>query len=74
MANIGYSPTFDDHIFTVEVHILDFSGDIYGETIKVNMIQKLRDEKKFSGIEELSHQIETDIENARKLFTDLATV
>ena len=74
VANIGYSPTFDDHIFTVEVHILDFSGDIYGETIKVNMIQKLRDEKKFSGIEELSHQIETDIENARKLFTDLATV
>jgi len=58
----------------VEVHILDFSGDIYGETIKVNMIQKLRDEKKFSGIEELSQQIETDVENARKLFKDLAAV
>jgi len=74
VANIGYSPTFDDHIFTVEVHILDFSGDIYGETIKVDMVQKLRDEKKFSGIDELSRQIETDIENARSLFRDLADV
>lgn len=71
VANIGYSPTFDDHIFTVEVHILDFSGDIYGETIKVNMIQKLRDEQKFSGIEELSAQIKTDVLNARKLFKEL---
>ena len=71
VANIGYSPTFDDHIFTVEVHILDFEGDIYGEDIKVNMIQKLRDEKKFSGIDELSHQIETDIDNARILFKEL---
>ncbi|MCG8472988.1 MAG: bifunctional riboflavin kinase/FAD synthetase [Desulfobacterales bacterium] len=68
VANIGYSPTFDDHEFTVEVHLLDFSGDLYGEEIKVNMIQKLRDEKKFSGIEELSQQIATDVINARKLF------
>ncbi|WP_300669766.1 bifunctional riboflavin kinase/FAD synthetase [Desulfoluna sp.] len=74
VANIGYSPTFDDHIFTVEVHILDFSGDIYGETIKVNMVQKLRDEKKFSGIEELSQQIRTDIDNARTIFKDLSEV
>lgn len=72
VANIGYSPTFDDHVFTVEVHILDFSGDIYGESIKVNMIQKLRDEQKFSGIEELSRQIDTDIQNARTLFKKLA--
>ncbi len=68
VANIGYSPTFDDHIFTVEVHILDFEGDIYGESIKVNMIRKLRDEKKFSGIAELSQQIETDIQDTRELF------
>lgn len=71
VANIGYSPTFDDHIFTVEVHILDFKGDIYGETIKVNMIRKLRDEKKFSGIAELSRQIETDIQETRELFEKL---
>lgn len=71
VANIGYSPTFDDHIFTVEVHMLDFSGDIYGETIKVNMVEKLRDEKKFSGIEELSQQIEADVTKAREIFAIL---
>jgi riboflavin kinase/FMN adenylyltransferase len=39
VANIGYSPTFDDHLFTVEVHILDFDRDIYGKDIRVNFIR-----------------------------------
>lgn len=67
VANIGYSPTFDDHQFTIEIHILDFDKDIYNQTIRVNMIAKLRDEKKFNGIEELSEQIKKDIEKARKI-------
>ncbi|GAB6142884.1 bifunctional riboflavin kinase/FAD synthetase [Desulfocicer niacini] len=71
VANIGYSPTFDDHLFTIEVHILDFSGDIYGTRIRVNMVKRLRDEIKFSGIEALSDQIHADIEHARKLLADL---
>lgn len=72
VANIGYSPTFDDHLFTVEVHILNFDDDIYDQTIRVNMIAKLRDEKKFSGIEELSEQIRKDIEKARSIFAKQA--
>ncbi|MBF0232956.1 MAG: bifunctional riboflavin kinase/FAD synthetase [Desulfamplus sp.] len=67
VANIGYSPTFDDHLFTIEVHILDFSADIYGTRIRVNMIKRLRDEKKFASIEELSNQIRSDIETARTI-------
>ncbi len=67
VANIGYSPTFDDHIFTIEVHILDFAEDIYNTRIRVNMIKRLRDEKKFSGIDELSNQIKADIEKARTI-------
>ena len=67
VANIGYSPTFDDHLFTVEVHILDFHFDIYNQDIRVNLIEKLRDEKKFSGISELSEQIKNDISHARTL-------
>jgi riboflavin kinase/FMN adenylyltransferase len=67
VANIGYSPTFDDHLFTVEVHILDFSENIYGKKIKVNFIQRLRDEKKFNNIEELSQQIQRDAEAAREI-------
>jgi len=69
VANIGYSPTFDDHIYTVEVHILDFCRSIYGEKIRVNFIQRIRDEKKFSGISELSEQIQRDINTARNLIS-----
>ena len=71
VANIGYSPTFDDHIFTVEVHILDFEKDIYGEVIRVNFIQRLRAEQKFSGIDELSEQINKDIRLARDILENV---
>jgi riboflavin kinase / FMN adenylyltransferase len=67
VANIGISPTFDDHVFTVEVHILDFDHDIYGTRIRVNMVARLRDEKKFSNITELSHQIQKDIYIAKDI-------
>ena len=67
VANIGYSPTFEEHEFTVEVHILDFNDDIYGEKIRVNFIQRIRDEKKFSEISELIEQIHKDIATARGL-------
>ena len=69
VANIGYSPTFDDHQFTVEVHILDFAENIYGEKIRVNFIWRIRDEVKFSSITELSEQIEKDIRKARELLS-----
>jgi riboflavin kinase/FMN adenylyltransferase len=67
VANIGYSPTFDDHVFTVEAHILDFKKDIYGQKIMVNFVKRLRDEKKFSGIAELVEQIDRDIVEARQI-------
>ncbi len=67
VANIGYSPTFDDHLFTVEVYILDFDEKIYGEKIRINFIQRLRDEEKFSSLAELSAQIRKDVERAREL-------
>jgi len=70
VANIGYSPTFDDHIFTIEVHILDFDENIYGEKIRVNFIQRIRDEKKFDGISELSEQIRRDVEVARRILAE----
>jgi riboflavin kinase/FMN adenylyltransferase len=67
VANIGYSPTFEDHLFTVEVHILDFSDNIYGNEIRVNFIRRIRDEKKFSNIAELIDQIKLDIAAARDI-------
>jgi riboflavin kinase/FMN adenylyltransferase len=69
VANIGYSPTFDEHEFTVEVHILDFNKDIYNEKIRVNFIQRIRDENKFSSIDDLIEQINKDIATARDILT-----
>jgi riboflavin kinase/FMN adenylyltransferase len=67
VANIGYSPTFDDNEFTVEVHILDFDADIYGQEIRVNFVDRIRDEIKFASVEELSRQIKRDVQIARDL-------
>ena len=67
VANIGYSPTFENHDFTVEVHIFDFDDDIYGEKIRVNFIKRIRDEVKFSNISELIDQIKEDIAAAREI-------
>jgi riboflavin kinase/FMN adenylyltransferase len=74
VANIGYSPTFDDHIFTVEVHILDFNKNIYGKSIKVNFIERLRDEIKFDSIDALSEQIRRDVSHARKILGNLSAI
>ncbi len=71
VANIGYSPTFEDKIFTVEVHLLDFKEYIYGENIRIHFISRIRDEKKFSGIEDLTNQIKSDIQTARALLLHL---
>jgi riboflavin kinase/FMN adenylyltransferase len=67
VANIGYSPTFDDNEFTVEVHLLDFAENIYDEKIRVNFIERIRDEKKFADISELKEQINQDIKTADKI-------
>lgn len=69
VANIGYSPTFDNGEFSVEVHILDFDQNIYERPIRVNFIRRLRGEKKFPGPEALSEQISKDIEKARELLS-----
>lgn len=66
VANIGHKPTFNGHRKTnIEVHLLDFCGDIYGKKIKVNYCRRLRDEKKFSSITDLVNQIQADVQSAR---------
>ncbi len=70
VANIGYSPTFEDHQFTIEVHILDFKGELYGKAIRVNFIRRIRNEKRFASIDALSKQIAKDIQTARNVLAD----
>ena len=73
VANIGFSPTFDDHLFTIEVHMLDFKKNIYGDSIRVNFIQRLREEIKFDSIDALAEQIRLDIVQARKILDKLTS-
>lgn len=68
VTNIGYNPTFGNNALSVETHLLDFSENILGKTIKVNFLKRLRDEKSFKTIKELSDQIAQDIRQAKKLF------
>ena len=69
MANIGYSPTFDNGQFTVEVHILNFNQNIYGQKIRINFVERIRDEVKFPGISELAEQIHKDIKKALEILS-----
>lgn len=67
MMNIGFRPTVDGTARTIEVNILDFDEDIYGEEITVQFLKRLRDEKKFDGLEALKAQLEADREMAREV-------
>jgi riboflavin kinase / FMN adenylyltransferase len=66
VTNIGRNPTFvNDDVTTVETHIIDFLSDIYGETIRVEFLKRLRAEKKFANVPELVDQIKNDIQEAK---------
>jgi riboflavin kinase/FMN adenylyltransferase len=67
VANLGWNPTFHDQQFSVEVHILDFDQDIYGQSLGVEFVERLRDEAIFRGPEELSAQIRKDIVQAKEV-------
>lgn len=67
---MGYRPTFEQRdLPSIETHILDFDGNIYGENLKLQFIQRIRDEQKFSGVEEFLAQIERDKATARGIFS-----
>lgn len=72
ITNIGYNPTFenDNSYLKVETHIFDFNQEIYGEQIKVELLQFHRDEMKFAGVDALKQQIEKDKVEARKYFNE----
>ncbi|PMP97407.1 MAG: riboflavin biosynthesis protein RibF [Thermodesulfobacterium geofontis] len=58
--NIGKRPTFEEKEISVEVHIFNFNKNIYGETLKIELIKRIREEKKFSSADELKDQIKKD--------------
>ena len=66
VANLGCRPTVDGTDEVLEVHLLDFEGDLYGRRLEVSFVQRLRDEKKFDGIAALKAAIAVDIAHARQ--------
>jgi len=69
ITNIGVRPTFGgDTEPSVESFVLNWSGDLYGDVIRVRFLHRLRDERKFASVEELTKQIERDVERAQRYF------
>lgn len=67
VAHIGPRPTFAEAALVIELHILDFTGDLYGQTLQVALVKKLRDQRAFACPDELVGQIRKDINQARAL-------
>lgn len=67
MTNIGRCPTFGDSERGVEVYVLDYHGDLYEHEMKIDIIERLRDEKKFDSAEELKQQIADDVKQGRAI-------
>ena len=67
-ANIGHRPTFGETRPTIETHLLDFDGNVYEREMRVELLERLRGEQRFSGPDELVDQIKRDIDDARAFF------
>jgi len=70
IANIGVRPTFDENRLTIEVYVLDFNEDIYGEEISLYFIGKIREERKFKSTDDLIRQIAADVRTARGMLAE----
>ena len=70
VLNIGQRPTVaaPDAATQVEAHLLDFDADLYGQTLELELVDRLRDEQRFGSAADLAAQITRDIEHARTLF------
>lgn len=69
VTNIGMRPTFKTETEpTLETHVLNWAGDLYGDVVRVRFLYRLRDEKKFASVDELKRQIDRDVARARHYF------
>jgi riboflavin kinase/FMN adenylyltransferase len=73
VANVGYNPTFGTQALSVEAHLFDVDADLYGATVRVEFLHRIRDERKFASVEELVAQIASDAQEARTVHARLAT-
>ena len=74
MLNFGHVPTFHDgglELPRIEVNVFDFQGDLRGRTVKVEWLRRLRDERRFDGVEDLIGQLRRDEAQARQVLRRL---
>ncbi|MFI5150677.1 MAG: bifunctional riboflavin kinase/FAD synthetase [Bacteroidia bacterium] len=70
MMSIGMNPTVSGKQRTIEVNILNFDRNIYGEKLRISFVKRMRDEVKFDGLDALKRQLEKDKEQALRIFHD----
>jgi riboflavin kinase/FMN adenylyltransferase len=71
MMNVGIRPTFGEKQFTVEVHIFDLKSNLYGENLTISVLDRIRDERKFSSSRALANRLKKDEEVARKTLEEM---
>jgi riboflavin kinase/FMN adenylyltransferase len=72
LTNVGTRPTFGETDTTVETHLLNYSGDLYGRSVRLGFVLRLRDERRFDDVDALRSQIEADQRRAERLFSRLS--
>ncbi|MBK5910611.1 riboflavin biosynthesis protein RibF [Rhodothalassium salexigens] len=72
VTNLGRRPTFEGQAVLLETYLFDFDGDLYGQSLRVELVERLRGERKFDGLDALKAQIAADCDTARALLADPA--
>jgi riboflavin kinase/FMN adenylyltransferase len=70
VANVGFRPTVKGQNCLLEVNLFDFSGDLYGQRVEVELVAKIRDEKPFHSLDALQKQIMNDADKAKALLSN----
>jgi riboflavin kinase/FMN adenylyltransferase len=68
-ANVGSNPTFGEQVRKVEVHLIDFQGDLHGRPLAVEFVERLRDTRRFAGVDDLVRQLHADVDRARRVLS-----
>ena len=66
-ANVGPNPTFGEEARKIEIHLIGFSGEIYGAELTTEFVARIRDTKPFAGVEALKTQLKQDVETATRM-------
>jgi riboflavin kinase/FMN adenylyltransferase len=67
VVNVGVRPTFGETTLAIEAHLLNFSGDLYGRPVRLEFLERIREERRFGSVDELRAQIERDIATVRDM-------